>query len=210
MINLLPPNRLLDMRVARSNTILRRYINLSLISLLVLALGLAATYYYFQRQLQNTQQSSVLTQAKLKQLEPIQKQAQQLSTTVTTIAGLLSRDVKFSDLLTKIGGLTPSGTVLTGLQFSIEDLKSPLVISAQVDSEEKAAILRNNLAGSPLFSKAEIQTITKGDGAATGTAGVPSNQQTSDVADENSDYPFTAVIKAYFKDANAIGSGAKK
>ncbi len=108
-------------------------------------------------------------------------------------------------MLTQIGNITPPGAVLTGLQFSIEDLKLPLVISAQVDSEQKAAVLRNNLAGSSLFSKADIQTISQ-IGASGSTNSVPSNSQSSsgstDIA--TGPYKYTTVINAYFKATTGV------
>jgi Tfp pilus assembly protein PilN len=199
MINLLPAERLIAMRLARSNSIFKRYIELTLLGMAILAVVIAGSYYYLNRQRQNIRQSVSLNQAKIDELEPVQKKAEELSSTINTIAGLQSRDVKFSELLTNIGSLMPQGAVLTGLQFSLDDLKSPLVISAQIDTEQKAAVLRNNLASSELFSKAEIQTITQGD--TTTAAGSP---VTSSV---NSAYKYSTVINAYFKDAKILSSG---
>jgi hypothetical protein len=199
MINLLPAERLNAMRLARSNTVLKRYIELMLFGMAILAVIILGSYYYLNRQRQNINKSVTLNQTKIDQLEPVQKKAEELSSTINTIAGLQSRDVKFSELLASIGGIMPQGAVLTGLQFSIDDLKSPLVISAQIDTEQKAAVLRNNIASSELFSKAEIQTITQGD--TTTAAGTP---VTSSV---NSPYKYTTVINAYFKDAKILSSG---
>jgi Tfp pilus assembly protein PilN len=199
MINLLPSERLTTMRLARANTVLKRYIEFIIIGLGILAVISAGSYYYLNRQRQHISQSVALNQTKINQLEPVQEKAEELSRTINTIAGLQSRDVKFSQLLTTIGGIMPQGAVLTGLQFSLDDLKSPLIISAQIDSEQKAAVLRNNLDSSELFSKAEIQTITQGDTTTTTGAPVASTI--------NSPYKYTTVINAYFKDAKALSSG---
>ena len=205
MINLLPPQRLANLRLARQNTILRRYVELALVSAVILAGACAVAYYFLNAQQVNTRRTVELDQQKIDQLEPVQKQAEQLSLTVNTIAGLLSHNVKFSDMLTQVGSVTPSGAVLTGLQFSIENLKSPLIISAHVDTEQKAAVLRNNLAGSALFSKAEIQSITQVGSSGT-TSSVPNNSDaTPGVADTLSPYKFTTVINAYFKSDAVVG-----
>lgn len=91
----------------------------------------------------------------------------------------------------------PSGSALSGLQFSIEDIKAPLVVSAQVDSEEKAAVLRNNLAASAPFSKAEIISIVaiedKEVPAVSTDPAVPSTST------PQSPYKYTATINTYFK-----------
>ena len=201
MINLLPPARLTNLKIARSNTIIRRYVELTLLSMAFLAVAVIVAYYFLNAQQVDTKQTVEVDQKKIAELQPVQKQAEQLSLTVNTVAGLLSHNIKFSDMLTQIGGVMPQGSVLTGLQFSIEDLKSPLIISAQVDSEQKAAILRNNIASSPLFSKADIQTISQ-VGATGSTNSTPSNDGApTDEAKNDSIYKFTTVINAYFKDS---------
>ena len=50
MINLLPPQRLLDKQIARSNTILRRYVELSVISIAVIGLAVVAASYFLKSQ----------------------------------------------------------------------------------------------------------------------------------------------------------------
>ncbi len=198
MINLLPPQRLLNMRIARNNMILRRYLELALISFVVIAGAVIGAYYLLENQQTNIKTTLEADQKKVKELEPVQKQAEDLSVTINTIAGLMSRNVVFSDMLTQIGGIMPSGSVLTGLQFSLEDLKSPLVVSAQVESEERAAVLRNNLASSPLFKSAEIKLITeikKEESATTDLAGEPVVQ---------SPYNYTVTINAFFKDDTGV------
>lgn len=195
MINLLPPKRLLEIRTSRSNSVLRRYIELVGLSAVFLAAIVVGSYYFLQAQRDNTQKIVDLNDQKLRELEPVQKQAEDLSQTINTIAGLQSKDIQFSSLLTQIGGVMPPGAVLSGLQFSLEDLEAPLAISAEVEAQEKAAVLRNNLIESKLFARADIQNISsKEQPGATAPA-------------TTSRYKFTAVINAYFeKGATATGS----
>ncbi len=201
MINLLPPGRVLNIRLARSNTILRRYIELIIVGSLVLLAAILVARYFFGVQNDNIQRTVDLNNAKIASLQPVQKQAEELSATVNTISGLLSRNVKFSDMLTQIGGIMPPGSVLTGLKFSLEDVEAPLVVSAQVDNEQKAAVLRNNLAASSLFEKAELKNITKIEDETSTTT--PTNPSTGPSASGTtqpvSAYKFTTVINAYFK-----------
>lgn len=215
MINLLPPKRLLEIKIARSNLVLRRYVELTMLSLTFLAATIFVAHHFFTVQQNNIQRTVDLQQQKIAELEPVQKQAEELSATVNTISGLLSRNVKFSDMLTQIGGVMPAGSVLTGLQFSIEDAESPLVVSAQVDNEQKAAILRNNLANSKLFSRADIKSITKIEEKSTTSTQTIAPTPTTTTTTETttvpvltpttptvppSPYKFTTVINAYFKD----------
>lgn len=196
MINLLPPKRLLDMRIARSNTVLRRYVELVVFSILIIFVALAAAYYLLNRQQQNVKSTLETNQQKVAELEPVQKDAEELSATVNTISGLLSSNVKFSEMLTKIGGTMPAGAVLTGLQFSIENTNAPFVISAEVESEERAAVLRNNLLASGLFKSVDIKMISlieeEGEAAQPSTEAAPAAPARA--------YRYTTTIDTYLKD----------
>jgi Tfp pilus assembly protein PilN len=194
MINLLPPKRLLSMRIARTNTILRRYLELTLLSVVVIAGAVVAAYFILNNQQHDIQKTLAINQAKVKKLEPIQKEAEQLSATITTIARLMSKNVKFSEMLTQIGSVMPPGSSLTGLQFSLEDTTSPLIVSAQVASEERAAVLRNNLANSLLFKDAKIVTITEIKEEK------PTENDPAAPAVAENPYKYTVTINAYFKD----------
>lgn len=194
MINLLPPQKLANIRIARGNTVLRRYIELMLLSLAVIITAFVVANYFMNVQQANVQKIIDEDQKTLSKLEPVQKEAQQLSDTVNTIAGLLTRDVRFSTLLEQIGGIMPNGAVLTGIQYSTDDLKAPLVISAQVEDEQTAAVLLNNINASDLFASAEIQSINS----------VQENSSaSSSAADQEvvkpTKYKYNATINAYFK-----------
>jgi Tfp pilus assembly protein PilN len=208
MINLLPPKRVLGIKVARNNTILRRYLELSIMAMLILCATVFAAHYFIHLQNVHTQTAVTLGEVKIKELEPVNKKAEELSKTVNIIDSLISRNIKFSELLVKLGAVMPDGSVLTGLQFSVDSLDSPLVISAQINDEQKAAILRNNLAGSDLFERVEIKNITlneasSGTASSTTTPATPVIQQpgltTTSAAGETSQYRYTAKLDAYFK-----------
>ena len=201
MINLLPPARLLNMRIARNNVILRRYLELALLSMAIVAIAVIGAYYFLESQQNNSEQTASLARQKAEELAPVQKQAEELSVTINTISGLLSRNIKFSEMLTQIGGVMPSGSVLTGLQFSLQDLKSPLVVSAQVENEERAAVLRNNLANSALFKSAEIKSIIEIE---EGDEEPVVNPDGTVVPAQENPYRYTTTINAFFKDGVGV------
>ncbi len=194
MINLLPPKERQAIATAKKNSILRRYIELFLLSAAILALLVAGSYYYLKRQEKNIQQTADLNKQKLQELEPVQEEAQQLAATMETITALLARDVSFSQMLRDIGKLMPQGSSLTGLELSGVDSQAPLSISAQIENEQTAAVLRNNLAASNLFEKAEIKSIIrKGEDETTTT------DKNKKEDEKNSRYQYTATLEAYFK-----------
>lgn len=209
MINLLPPQKLANIRIARANTTLRRYIELLLLALLVVVAAIIAAHYLLRAQQANVESVAEANKATIAELEPVQKQAEQLSETINTIATISSRDVQFSEMLVKIGGLMPGGAVLTGLQVSVDDFSSPLVITAEVDNEAKGAILLNNIKSSDIFKDAELKSITKIE-TETDTTSATATSTTTDPAATpatttepvpESPYRYTVVIDAYFKQA---------
>ena len=111
MINLLPPQRLLDKQIARSNTILRRYVELSVISIAVIGLAVVAASYFLKSQQNDVQETVARNTQKVKELAPVHKQGEELAATITTISNLLSHNVNFSDMLMQIGGVTPPGAI---------------------------------------------------------------------------------------------------
>lgn len=210
MINLLPPQKLSNIRIARNNTVLRRYIELLVGALIIIILALIGSYYYMDQQRENVQLVIDADNAKIVELKPVQDEAERLSETINTIANISSRDVTFSSMLVQIGGLMPAGAVLTGLQFSVEDFSSPLIISAQVDTESKAAILLNNIQSSDLFEKAQIKSISQietEESTTAPTSTTPTDGTTAPAPttpEPASPYKFTVVIDAYFA-PGAIG-----
>lgn len=184
MINLLPPNRVLNMKIARSNTILRRYIELLIISMLVLAAAVAASYYFLDSRRNDVKSALQADSKTIAELKKTQDQAQGLSVTINTVAKLLSQNIKFSEVLTKIGSVMPSGASLTNVQFEADELNSPLIVTVDMVNEERGAVLRNNLANSDLFQDAKIKSILA-------------------IEDPEEGYPYgyTAVLEVYFKEA---------
>lgn len=193
MINLLPPRERIDIELSKKNSVLRRYVELLLLAVLIVFVVIAGSLYYLKQQENNTRQSLELNSEKMKELEASQEEAQQLSTTINTIAALLSRDLTFSAMLKDIGTLMPSGAVLSGLELSGTDTKAPLIVSARIENEQVAAVLRNNLANSELFDKAEIVSITK-----VGTENDSSSSSSSQNSQVDDKYKYTTLINAYF------------
>ena len=67
MINLLPPKRVFGIKVARNNTILRRYLELSLMAMLFLCATVLIAHYFIHQQNVNTRTAIELEEVKLKE-----------------------------------------------------------------------------------------------------------------------------------------------
>lgn len=186
MINLLPPTRLLDIKTARNNTVLRRYIELLLLSMVIIGLAVAASYYFLDSRRNDVQSSLEANKKTINELKKTQDQAQGLSTTINTVAKLLAQNIKFSEVLTKIGNVMPEGASLTNVQFEADELNAPLIVTVDMVNEERGAVLRNNLAKSELFQDAKIKSIIA-----------------IEAPEEGYPYKYTAILQVYFKENEA-------
>lgn len=123
-------------------------------------------------------------------LEASQKDVEKISSQLKTIDKLYSGEVKFSVLVPKIGALLPNGVVLNALTLT-GGRTSPLQLDIDMDQQNLAAVLQQNLVNSDLFEAVDISAITT-KGAGTSKPG----QKT---------YPYGATLVASFK-----GSAAAK
>jgi len=172
MINLLPPEYKASIKFARYNVALLRYCLL----ILAVSVGIASIMFFgvaFVKAGESNLTSEIeVKQASLSQKGNVEAEAKSLAADINTISSLLDRSINFSDLIQSIGAVIPQGARLTGLSLT-GDSSSPLQITAITDTQEKAAVMRQNLEDSGVFSGADIQTITPRDsetGARTYTA----------------------------------------
>ncbi len=176
MINLLSPELKKARRFAKLNVLLIEYVILIAIAIT----GMIALLFYGESTLNATkatlEESIADDEARALELEPISKEASELSGTVNTIGTLLDQEVKFSYVLQEIGSIIPPGVILSGLTLS-QDTSKPILLEANLTSYEKAGVFQQNLIESDLFIGADVISVTQG--TVTG-------------------YGFRAQIQAYF------------
>ena len=162
MINLLPPKLKNQAKYARWNVSMLQYtflilaISVSLVAVLVFGVVIVS------RDEKSLQQAIGVKEDTLAQLQPEVDEAKALADKINTVGALTKKNVKFSQLIQNIAALIPSGASLSGLTLT-GDEQRPLQIEAKTDTPQLAAVLRENLESSDLFSLADIQTINIGD-----------------------------------------------
>ncbi len=171
MINLLPQELKEEIRYAR--------FNLSVISLalliIIVSLALSGVLIFgtqiIDRDETRLKKSIAAKERQYQELSGDISKAEKLAGKIDTVSALLDREVTFSQLIKDIGALIPDGARLASLSLTGDPTK-PVSISAVVDKQETAAVLRENIAQSPLFQTADIQAITVGE---TDQSGKPLN-----------------------------------
>src|SRR5205823_6128072 len=115
-------------------------------------------------------------------LEQVQKEAKEITGDIRVINQVLSREIRFSDLMQAVGKVLPPGTVLNSLTLNKINGALDLIAGAKDDNSAAQIAVNLNDPNNGLFSKVDIVNI---------------NCSTDDVP-----YKCTAVFKALF-DKNA-------
>jgi Tfp pilus assembly protein PilN len=199
MINLLPPDIKSQIVYARKNARLVRFVIVGIIGLLGVALVTAGGTIIIANAEKNLSSTLDANNTNLPAIESTEAQVNDLSDKIKAISAVLSREVKFSDILRYMGGTLPSGTILTNLSLS-EKLAGTLNIDVASNNYDSVAVFRQNLEDfgkthpdKLLFSKADINNVTCNDPSKP----APS-QGTSDGGIDQSIYPCLWKLTATF------------
>lgn len=186
MINLLPPDIKAEYHFARRNRRLSRWAGTFMLGIAGL-LALAVIGWFYMQHFADTYQKQVADaqqQLDNQHFDSVQKQVADISNNLKLVIQVLSREVLFSQLLDRLGTVTPSNVILTNL--SIQQTTGGIDITAQTTDYNAATQLQVNLAdpANQIFAKADIVNIICG----TNTT--------------NPRYPCTATIRALFAAKN--------
>lgn len=187
MINLLPPEVKENILYARRNTMLLRW-------LVALAIGIAGVmavigfgYLYLSQTTKNTAQQAEMLREDLERQKLTETQAQvtDMGSDLDTAVQVLSKRILFSDLIKRIGTISPPGTVLTGLDLS--EIDGAIDLRFLASNYLAASRLHVNLQNpeNQIFQKAEPTFVQCGS-------------ENTDEASE--DYPCSTNIRALFGD----------
>lgn len=181
MINLLPAEYGGALRSAHFNTILRRWVAAALLATGGLILIMAVGWVYIDEQTRDLSRNidSLNQQLQARDLTSTQAKAKAITTNIKIINQVLSREIRFSDLIKQIGSVMPPGTVLSSLTLAKVD--GALDLSANARDSTSAAQIALNLSDpkNKIFDKVDIVNIN-----CSAASGNP--------------YPCTATFKALF------------
>lgn len=161
MINLISPDHRKNILAAKSNTMLMGYIQILLLALLVIAATIAGSYYFLALQHDSAKKVAEVEQGSVKQLEPYQKKAENLATSMTAIAGVFDNDVSFLQLLQELGRNMPNGSALNGFTVSTDTTGGPLVVTAYINTEAQGVVLLENFRKSKVVTGVTLRTVQK-------------------------------------------------
>lgn len=192
MINLLPPTVRESLSYARKNTSLRRSAVAMTIVLICIVVTLLGGLLYLRQTSQTlaNQIDTTKQQLQIQNQETIEKDVENLSSTLKLVVQVLSKQVIFSDLIKQVGAAMPRGTVLTSL--SINQVSGGLDLQAKAADYQTATQVQVNLKDpeSLLFEQVDIVNIQC------------QTDSTASADPLNSRYPCTIQLRALFSKTN--------
>jgi Tfp pilus assembly protein PilN len=165
MINLLSTDRKAELRAARVNVFLLRYISIVILAL-VFILG---TLYVSSTLLQQTEESAnariEANDVESAAYSDTKQQVDSLATKLQDAKGTLGESVSYASILTTLGQLMPEGTVLEALTLDEAALSgTPVEIVAYARTDEDAVAIQQRLQQSPLFSQVSPNGTNSNEG----------------------------------------------
>lgn len=169
MINLLPPELADGIRYGRHNARIRKWLFGALLATAGLLVIIVAGWFYLNVQAKNLAQElmSKNQQLQAQQLDKVQSEADEITSSIKTINQVLGREIQFSQLIQDVGQVMPPGSILSGLLLK-NKIDGALDFSANTRDYASAAQIAANLSDpkNKLFSSVDIVTVNCSSGDA--------------------------------------------
>ena len=165
MINLLSNEQKDDIRAARANVIILRYMGIILLAIIFIV----GIFYVSYNVLRTTMDSNTAIIAsndlKADVYSDTKQEVDALSAKLNDAKTILDQEVRYSQLLPKLGQLMPTGTVLGELKLTSASFTgSPVELVAYAKSTTEATSLQTLFQSSPLFSGVTIVSTEEAGG----------------------------------------------
>lgn len=173
MINLLPETHKSDIRAARANVLLVRYIAILGAALVVLGGIVTAAYVVLENRKISAQDLLDANTTRTAKYQPVRAEADSLRTSIASAKSILDQKVSYTKLIYKIADSTPNGVILDTLELDPTTFgNTTMIINATAKTVEAAQKLRDDFSSttnSGLFS--DVKLLTLESGADDGTGG---------------------------------------
>ncbi len=170
MINLLPDSHKAEIRAARTNVLLIRYIAILIAAITTLGGLVAGSYIALNGARDSAEQKVAENQQRVGQYQSIKAQADAFRSDLTVAKSILDQHISFARLVYKIADAVPKNVILDGLALDPQTFGTKITITASAKSFEDAAKLKDSFARKQdVFSSVEIQSIQSGASNGSGT-----------------------------------------
>ena len=161
MINLLPPDRKQELRSARVNVILRRYVMFEIIGIVLLGAITAGTYFIMDMTRANAEQEIADNQLRASDYSDAETRATQFRNNLSTAKGILDKEVRYSQVVLKIAQSIPDGIVLDTLTLDASTFGTPTSLTARAKSYQDSLRLKSEWEKSDVFDNVYLESVTR-------------------------------------------------
>lgn len=167
MINVMPDDLKKEIRSARVNVVLTRYIVVILLAFSFLVLLLGGSYVVLTQAKASAQALTNSNQARNAVYNTTKTQVTALSSRLSEAKSILDQEILYSKVLKNIGQQMPVGTVIDSVVLDTASFSgTPLSLKAYAKTNDAAAALRQKFQSSPIFSKVTFDSVSDTAGIA--------------------------------------------
>lgn len=157
MINLMPYDTKKEIRSARLNVILGRYIIVVLLAFGFLALLLAGSYVVLTQTKESAQRLIDIGGSNSNPNGSTESQVRALNSTLSQAGMTLNQGVSYSDTLINIGQQMPAGTVLDSLTLNAASFGStPITLKVYAKTTDDITALQQKFQSTPDFENVKV------------------------------------------------------
>lgn len=169
MINLLPIDKKAEIRAARTNLILVRYITILILAVAFVLASMYVTYTVLGLTKGSSEKIITSNAVRTGIYNSTQSEIDALSSSLAQTKVLLDQDVRYSKVFVNIAQLMPAGTVFGKLELNDDSFNgAPTNAKVSAKTSADAVTLRQNFEKSSLFSRVSFQTIVESGNAVEG------------------------------------------
>ena len=165
MINLLPQEQQKEIRAARSNTLLLRYLILLVGALAFLLGALGITYVSLTTAARQADEVREQNEQAAIGYSDTQAAANALRSELSTAKSLFENEIHYSKVLLRLSALLPEGTSLQSFSVDTATFSQPVTLPVHVASEQQARQLYANFTQSPYITNASMTRVSTSSGA---------------------------------------------
>jgi len=160
MINLLPSNKKAEIRAARVNVILVRYISILLLALAFILIALYVSYAVLGITKTNSEKVISSNDVQAGVYSTTKSQVDNLSASLTETKALLDQEIRYSKVFINIGQLMPANTIFGKLTLDSTSFNGvPITTKVYAKTSADAVALRERFETSPMFTGVTFQSI---------------------------------------------------
>jgi Tfp pilus assembly protein PilN len=165
MINLMPDIDKKEIRAARANVILGRYIYIVLLAFAFLLLLLTGSYVVLTQTKDSATKLMDANSSKAAVYSATRAQVDELSSRLVQTKTILNQEVLYSNVLMNIGQQMPAGTVLDKITLNSASFTgTPVTLKAYAKTTANAVALREKFQSSPIFTNVNFSSVTDSAG----------------------------------------------